>query len=104
MQSHVISGLAMTMLAAGPAMTASDQAPAAAVPAQYPSATRGPVVEEHHGTKVADPYRWMETPGPELSAWVAAQNALSQPYLHAIPAREPLRERLTALAILQIKS
>ena len=97
MQTYVISGFAMIMLAAGPAMTASGQMPAAAAPAQYPSATRGPVVEEHHGTKVADPYRWMETPGPELSAWVAAQNALSQPYLDAIPAREQLRERLTAL-------
>jgi prolyl oligopeptidase len=78
-------------------MTASDGSPAAASAAQYPAATRGPVVDEHHGTKVADPYRWMETPGPEVSAWVAAQNELSQPYLDAIPAREPLRARLTEL-------
>jgi len=96
-RTYVISGLALAMLAASTNMTAADQAPVAAAPAQYPSATRGSVVEEYHGTKVADPYRWMETPGPELSAWVTAQNALSQPYLDAIPAREQLRLRLTAL-------
>ena len=41
----------------------------------------------YHGTEVADPYRWMETSSPELSAWVTAQNAVSEPYLNAIPAR-----------------
>ena len=50
-----------------------------------------------HGTDIADPYRWMETASPGIETWVAAQNELSQPYLDAIPAREALRTRLTAL-------
>ena len=29
-------------------------------PINYPIANRGSVVEEIHGVKVADPYRWLE--------------------------------------------
>ncbi len=96
-QCHVISGLALALLVAGSNMMADNGAAAATQSLQYPPAMRGPVVDEYHGTKVTDPYRWMETPGPELNAWVAAQNRLSQPYLDAIPAREQLRARLTEL-------
>ncbi|MGB5131665.1 MAG: prolyl oligopeptidase family serine peptidase [Steroidobacteraceae bacterium] len=93
MQSDVISGLVLVMLIACPTMSAAHDPGAL----RYPPAPRGPVVDEIHGTKVPDPYRWMETPGPEVTAWVTAQNALSQPYLDAIPAREAIRARLTAL-------
>ena len=81
------------MLAVVPTMSAAHDPGAM----QYPKAARGPVVDEYHGTKVPDPYRWMETPGPEVTAWVTAQNALSQPYLDAIPARDAIRARLTTL-------
>jgi prolyl oligopeptidase len=63
----------------------------------YPAAPRGTVVDTLHGTEVADPYRWMETASPELAAWVAAENAVSEPYLAAIPAREAIKKRLTDL-------
>jgi prolyl oligopeptidase len=63
----------------------------------YPAAARGAVVDVLHGTEVADPYRWMETSSPELSAWVAAENAVAEPFLAAIPAREALKKRLTEL-------
>jgi prolyl oligopeptidase len=39
----------------------------------------------------------METAGPDVAAWIAAENAISQPYLDAIPAREAIRTRLTEL-------
>ncbi len=39
----------------------------------------------------------METASPELTAWVGAENAVAEPYLNAIPAREPLKKRLTEL-------
>jgi prolyl oligopeptidase len=58
----------------------------------------GTVVEDHHGTKVADPYRWMESlDSPEVAAWITAQNAVTDPYLAALPHRKALNERLTAL-------
>jgi prolyl oligopeptidase len=64
---------------------------------RYPPAARGPVADVLHGTEVADPYRWMEAASPERSAWVAAENAVAEPFLAAIPAREALRKRLTEL-------
>ena len=63
----------------------------------YPRAARGSVVDEYHGTRVADPYRWLEDPdAPETVAWVTAQNALTQRIV-STRARPALVERLTAL-------
>jgi prolyl oligopeptidase len=70
--------------------------PASAI--DYPETRRGAVVEQYHGQPVADPYRWLEdVDAPETLAWVRAQNAVSLPFLAALPGREAIRERLTAL-------
>ena len=72
-------------------------AAAAEAPARPPARTVDHT-DAYHGTKVADPYRWLEQlDAPEVKAWVEAQNALAQPFLAAIPARKRLIERLTAL-------
>ena len=64
----------------------------------YPSAERGDHVDDYFGTEVADPYRWMEDmDSPEVAAWVTAENAISQPYLESLPARQRIQERLTAI-------
>jgi len=64
----------------------------------YPATTMGSVVDDFGGTRVADPYRWMESlDSPEVKAWIAAQNAVTDPYLDALPHRKALNERLTAL-------
>ncbi|MEG2035836.1 MAG: prolyl oligopeptidase family serine peptidase [Mucinivorans sp.] len=56
------------------------------------------VVEDYHGTKVADPYRWMEDDNAaETAQWVKAENEISEDYLAQIPCREAIRERLTTL-------
>ena len=94
MYRHVISGLAMAWLTAVSGMSAADDS---AGVLHYPAAQRGTTADSLHGTEVADPYRWMETASPELSAWVAAENAVSEPYLNAIPAREAIQKRLTEL-------
>ena len=65
---------------------------------EYPESPRGDVVDTYHGVEVADPYRWLEElDGPETRAWIEAQNALSVPALEAIPARDEVKNRLTAL-------
>ena len=63
----------------------------------YPATTMGNVVDDLGGTKVADPYRWMESlDSPEVKTWITAQNAVTDPYLNALPHRKALNERLTA--------
>jgi len=64
----------------------------------YPVARRENVVDDYHGVKVADPYRWMEDlDSPELKAWIEAENKLTFAWLAGIPARESIKKRLTAL-------
>ncbi len=63
---------------------------------QYPAARKSDVVDDYHGTRVPDPYRWLEDPdSPESRAWIEAENQLTSAYLAAIPARATIRERLT---------
>jgi prolyl oligopeptidase len=72
------------------------QAPAAKL--SYPPAPKGPTVDEYHGTKVADPYRWLENPdSPETRAWIEAQNRLTFGFLEKLPQRARFRERLTQI-------
>lgn len=74
------------------AATAADE------PLRYPPAPRGNVVEDYHGTQVADPYRWMEDlDSPETRAWVSAEGKLTDDYLASIKEREPLRKRIATL-------
>jgi prolyl oligopeptidase len=69
-------------------------------PYKYPQARRGDVTDNYHGTKVADPYRWLEDDvrkSPEVEAWVKAQNEVTDAYLKEIPEREAIRKKLTEL-------
>ena len=71
-------------------------APAGAQTLQYPAARKSDVVDDYHGTRVPDPYRWLEDPdSPESRAWIEAENRLTAAYLAEIPARGTIRERLT---------
>lgn len=64
----------------------------------YPAARRSEVIDRYHGTPVADPYRWLEDlDSPEVAAWIAAQNAVTQSHLASLPLRARLRARLTEL-------
>jgi prolyl oligopeptidase len=94
---HVISGFALVFLGGVAGMSAADDSTGAAGVLRYPAAARSPVVDVLHGVEIADPYRWMEKDSAELSAWVGAENALAEPFLAAIPARESLKKRLTEL-------
>ncbi|MFL6239255.1 MAG: prolyl oligopeptidase family serine peptidase [Actinomycetes bacterium] len=65
---------------------------------RYPEARRLDLVDELHGHKVADPYRWLEdAASAETQAWVDAQDRLLRGYLDELPGRDHLRTRLTQL-------
>ncbi len=66
--------------------------------AKPPETRRGDVKEVLHGVELTDPYRWLEDQqSPETRAWIDAQNAYTQAQLGAVPGRELLKQRLTAL-------
>jgi prolyl oligopeptidase len=70
----------------------------AQTPLSPPATRKGDVVDDYFGTRVADPYRWLEDDNsPETKAWVEAQNKVTFAYLERIPQREKIRERLTRL-------
>ena len=56
------------------------------------------VTEEFFGTKVTDPYRWLEnTSDPEVIAWLKAQNDYTREALSKIPGRAELLARIQSL-------
>lgn len=65
---------------------------------KYPETKALDVVDDYHGRKVKDPYRWLEdTESKETAEWIAAENKITQKYLQSIPAREVMRQRLQKL-------
>jgi prolyl oligopeptidase len=63
-----------------------------------PPAAVHDVVETNFGIETHDPYRWMEQQGPELTAWLKAQNEYTRSVLDKLPGRAALLERITALS------
>ncbi len=65
---------------------------------EYPKAKKIDQIDDYHGTKVSDPYRWLENPdAPESREWIEAQNKLTFGFLEQIPERAKIKERLTKL-------
>src|ERR1017187_2296755 len=64
----------------------------------YPPTAKVAQVDDYHGTRVADPYRWLEdNDSAETKAWVEAQNKVTFGFLEKIPQRAAIKERLTKL-------
>ncbi len=87
---------AFLLLTCAPALLAGDKP--APPKLDYPKAKTVDQVDDYHGTKVADPYRWLEdTDSADTAAWVQAENRLTFSYLDQISYRPAIRERLTRL-------
>jgi prolyl oligopeptidase len=64
----------------------------------YPQTRKVDHVDTYHGTRVADPYRWLEDDNSaETAQWVEAQNRVTFAYLERIPFRAQLNKRLNDL-------
>ena len=65
---------------------------------KYPFTKKVDQIDDYHGTKISDPYRWLEdNNSKETAEWVEAQNKITQEYLSKIPFRESLKNKLTEL-------
>ncbi|HEY2118739.1 MAG TPA: prolyl oligopeptidase family serine peptidase [Candidatus Acidoferrum sp.] len=64
----------------------------------YPNTRKSDQLDDYHGIKVADPYRWLEDDNSaETGAWVKAENEVTFGYLDKIPFRMQVRHRLEQL-------
>ena len=66
----------------------------------YPENRQADMTEVHFGVTIADPFRWLENDprqDAEVARWIEAQNAVSKPYLEALPGQEVFKRRLTAM-------
>jgi prolyl oligopeptidase len=65
---------------------------------RYPQTATVDQVDDYHGTKVSDPYRWLEdSDAPRTRDWIVAQQALTEDWLRHVSTRSALRQRLTQL-------
>lgn len=65
---------------------------------KYPVTKKVDTVDNYFGTKVADPYRWLEDDTTAATAaWVKEENAVTEAYFEKIPFREAMKERLTKI-------
>jgi prolyl oligopeptidase len=64
----------------------------------YPETKKVDTVTDYFGTKVKDPYRWLEDDrSEETEAWVEAQNEVTFDYLNRIPYKKDLEKRLSEI-------
>jgi len=86
--------LVFVLLPAGKAAAGSSKGN----PVAQPVAPVKPVTNDYYGTKVVDPYRYMENlKNPEVQAWMKGQNAYTRAELSRIPGRQKLLERIGKL-------
>jgi len=80
--------LVLAVIGSGPAFAQS----------KLPNTPVREVTDDYFGTKVTDPYRWLEkTSAPEVAAWMKAQNDYTRAVLAKIPGRDQLLDRIKAL-------
>ena len=89
----ILGALWCILLASGPAMKAQD------AKSKCPPVTRmDNVSDDYHGTKIVDPYRWLEDQtSAETRAWIDAQNRCTDAFLSKLPGKEAISKRLGEL-------
>ena len=64
----------------------------------YPQTKKGNVEDNYFGTKIKDPYRWLENDtSKETAEWVKQENKCTNDYLEKIPFRNAIKERLSKI-------
>jgi prolyl oligopeptidase len=83
---------------AGLSPSVAASAPDASATERIPMTRKVDVVDDYHGTKVNDAYRWLEeSDSSDVKAWTLEQNAHTRRVLDAIPHRDALRGQIRHL-------
>ncbi len=65
---------------------------------KYPTTKKVEQVDDYFGTKIQDPYRWLENDtADDVNAWVKEQNLVTMNFLDKIPFRKQIKARLTEI-------
>ena len=65
---------------------------------KYPPTKKVNQVDDYFGTKVPDPYRWLEDDNSEeTKEWVTAENKVTEAYFSAIPFYDKVKQRLETM-------
>jgi prolyl oligopeptidase len=65
---------------------------------KYPETKKVNQVDDYFGTKVSDPYRWLEDDNSEeTKEWVKSENQITSQYLSSIPFYDKVKNRLEQL-------
>lgn len=98
-----VAGLLLSFSAGVPACSTPPVEPdrvavtTAPAPIAPPATRKGDQVDDYHGTRIADPYRWLEQDSPETQAWVTAQNLATRSLLDSVPGRARIGARLSQI-------
>ncbi len=94
-----LRGFARMLVAGTAAFLLMPTAHAQTAAKKCPPPTRtGDVVDNYFGTKIVDPYRWLEDQNsPETRAWIKAEDACTDAALGKLPGREEISKRLGQL-------
>jgi prolyl oligopeptidase len=87
-------------IAAVVGLTAALAATAQESKLRYPETKKVDHTDDYHGTKVPDPYRWLEDDvrkNKDVAGWVAEENKVTEAYLESIPQRDAIKKRITEL-------
>ena len=121
LRASAVLGLSLAILPSGCHRTeplpphSPDHAPSASVVIAAPSAATGAplvqgppearrveVVDDVHGVKIADPYRWLEdVKSDETQKWLEAFDRYTRHYLDELPRRAELAARLKELSYIE---
>lgn len=88
--------LAAAFLCAGSTHISAQSATASGMSAiRYPATARSGQADDLGGSRIADPYRWLENLGlPEVRSWVGAQSSLTESFLASLPRRGEIHDRV----------
>ncbi|MFX8562005.1 hypothetical protein ABTM00_19940, partial [Acinetobacter baumannii] len=62
---------------------------------KYPVTKKVDQIDDYHGTKVSDPYRWLENDNSdETKAWVKSENDVTNAYFAQIHFKDGFKKRI----------